>query len=223
MVNSLDGTRRVLCDSVIVATDVSVAESLLSQIAGVESTVTPQPQRSVGCLYYGFDGDAPIQEPILILSGLGDDRGTEQCPINNVCFPSVVNPSYAPANKSLCSVTILKPAMDLYKGRDDDLDIAVRRQLRAWFPECNTRKSGAWKLLRMYSIPNAQPAQLGGPMAANVNGGRDATVFRGTTLPTGMYVCGDHMATATLNGALESGVNAGKAAAAAVVTVPASI
>jgi predicted NAD/FAD-dependent oxidoreductase len=26
-----------------------------------------------------------------------------------------------------------------------------------------------------------------------------------------MYVCGDYMATATLNGALESGVNAGEA------------
>jgi predicted NAD/FAD-dependent oxidoreductase len=29
-----------------------------------------------------------------------------------------------------------------------------------------------------------------------------------------MFVCGDYMATSTLNGALESGVNAGKAAAA---------
>lgn len=216
VVNSVDGTRRVLCDSVIVATDVSVAESLLSQVVGVESTTPPQPQRSVGCLYYGFDGDAPIQEPILILSGLGDKRGTEQFPINNVCFPSVVNPSYAPPNKSLCCVTVLKPAMELYEGREDDLDMAVRRQLHTWFPECNTRKSSSWRLLNMYSIPNAQPAQLGGPVAANVYGGRDAHVIRGTTLPTGMYVCGDHMATATLNGALESGVNAGKAAAATV-------
>ena len=213
VVESMDGTRRVIAKSVIVATDVSVAEALLSQV-GIEST-EPQPQRSVGCLYYAFDGEAPIQEPILILSGLGNDRGTEKFPINNVCFPSVVNPSYAPPGKSLCSVTVLKPAMEVYDGREADLDLAVRRQLKTWFPDYNTR---AWRLLRMYSIPNAQPAQLGGPVAANVNGGRDCNAFRGKVLPAGMYVCGDHMATATLNGALESGINAGKAAVAAIST-----
>ncbi|KAI2512792.1 flavin containing amine oxidoreductase [Fragilaria crotonensis] len=213
VVESMDGTRRVIAKSVIVATDVSVAEALLSQV-GVDST-EPQPQRSVGCLYYSFDGDAPIQEPILILSGLGNDRGTEKFPINNLCFPSIVNPSYAPPGKSLCSVTVLKPAMELYEGREADLDLAVRRQLKTWFPDYNTR---AWRLLQMYSIPNAQPAQLGGPVAANANGGRDCQAFRGTVLPAGMFVCGDHMATATLNGALESGINAGKAAVAAIAT-----
>ena len=206
VVESVDGTRRILADTVIVATDVRVAESLISQV-GVEVT-EPQPQQSVGCLYYGFDGEAPIQEPILILSGLGDERGTEKFPINNLCFPSVVNPSYAPPGKALCSVTVLNSTMQLYKGREDDLDLAVRRQLKTWFPEYNTR---AWKLKGMYSIPNAQPAQWGGCSAASVNGGRDCRTFRGTPLPPGLLVCGDHMATATLNGALESGLNAGNA------------
>lgn len=65
----------------------------------------------------------------------------------------------------------------------------------------------------MKKIPNAQPAQYKGPFPASVNGGRPSNTFRNKELPTGIFVCGDHMATATLNGALESGVNAGKAAA----------
>jgi hypothetical protein len=69
-----------------------------------------------------------------------------------------------------------------------------------------------WKLERVYTIPNAQPAQLGGPMPANVNGGRSCDTYRDIKLPAGLFVAGDAMATATLNGALESGVNAGKAA-----------
>lgn len=46
-----------------------------------------------------------------------------------------------------------------------------------------------------------------------VHGGRPCTQFRGKDLPPGLTVCGDHVATATLNGALESGINAGKEAA----------
>jgi hypothetical protein len=45
-----------------------------------------------------------------------------------------------------------------------------------------------------------------------VNGGRTCNIYRGKPLPDGLTVCGDHMATATLNGAIESGVNAGKEA-----------
>lgn len=62
-------------------------------------------------------------------------------------------------------------------------------------------------------IPNAQPSQLNGPFPANVNGGRACNTFRGKELPSGIFVCGDHMATATLNGALESGASAGQEAA----------
>ena len=51
--------------------------------------------------------------------------------------------------------------------------------------------------------------------AANVTRGRDSGRYRGKALPSGAYVCGDHMATATLNGALESGVNAGLSAVGA--------
>lgn len=67
--SSANGRIIIEADQVIVATEGPVAESLLSQIVMnpsiKEATIEPQPQRSVGCLYYSFNGDAPISEPIL--------------------------------------------------------------------------------------------------------------------------------------------------------------
>ena len=200
--------------SVVFATDGQVAQKLLSQVDGFQSLsgLAEQPQRSVGCLYYSFEGDEPVTEPILILNGIGEDRGTKIFPVNNVCFPSAVSKGYAPEGKGLCSVTVLKDAMDYFEGRDDELDRTVRTQLGTWFPDYKDDIKDKWELKKIYRIKNAQPSQLRGPFPANINGGRDCNSFRGKSLPKGMFVCGDHMATATLNGALESGVNAGKAA-----------
>jgi phytoene dehydrogenase-like protein len=202
--------------SVIVATDGPMAQTLLSSVKGLEGLAKEdeQVQRAVGCLYYSFAGSAPVEEPILILNGIGADRGNEKYPVNNVCFPSVVSPSYAPPGIGLCSVTILEGAMTLYEGRDGDLDAAVRNQLGTWFPDHKEAIRNQWKLERIYRIPHAQPTQLAGPLPANANGGRPCNIYRYARLPEGLFVCGDHVATATLNGALESGVNAGKAAAA---------
>jgi hypothetical protein len=109
--------------------------------------------------------------------------------------------------------------MDLYKDADEQLDQAVRRQLATWFPDYANDILTRWELKRVYNIPNAQPSQWKGPSPANVQGGRDCSVFRGKSLTKGLFVCGDHMSTATLNGALESGVKAGTAASKATKAV----
>ena len=72
-------------------------------------------------------------------------------------------------------------------------------------------------------IPKAQPSQYKGPSPASINGGRPSNQYRGKDLPTGLLVCGDHMATATLNGAVESGVSAGKEAAKLAKVAAASL
>jgi phytoene dehydrogenase-like protein len=216
------GTYRVSCangdtivaETVIVATEGPGAKKLLSTVHGLEGLdeEAETTQRSVGCLYYSFVGEPPVRDPILILNG-ASDRGTEQHPVNNICFPSVVSPSYAPPGHGLCSVTILRSALECYSGRDADLDAAVRAQLATWFPDYETAILREWKLEGLYRIAHAQPEQLSGPLPANVHGGRPCTTYRYATLPEGLLVCGDHVATATLNGALESGVAAGRAAA----------
>jgi phytoene dehydrogenase-like protein len=161
--NSEDGSWMVECStkkqrfhasSVIVATDGQVAQRLLSHVDGFESleTLPEQPQRSVGCLYYGFQGPAPVEDPILVLSGIGDESGNEANPVNNICFPSVVNTGYAPEGCNLCSVTILSNTMELYKGRPEALDLAVRQQLATWFPDEKTKILETWDLKKIFYV-----------------------------------------------------------------------
>lgn len=209
-------------DSVIIATDGRIAQRLLSLVEGLDqvaSSMSTNAQRVVGCLYYTFEGSAPVKDPLLILNGIGRARGNLGNPVNNCCFPSVVNEGYAPKGAQLCCVTVLKDAMEAYKGREDELDLAVRRQLGTWFPDYKGDILYRWELRNIYYIPNAQPSQLGGPLPASAHGGRDCSEYCGQKLPPGLFVCGDHMATATLNGALESGVKAGKRAASVPATL----
>jgi phytoene dehydrogenase-like protein len=221
LVTTRDGNTVIQATTVICATDGPSAHKLLSHIRGLESlaVLTQPPQRSVGCLYYTFDTPVPVTEPILILNGMGEEkggRGSDVNPVNSICFPSQVAKGYAPNGHGLCSVTIMTDAMIRYRGREQELDRAVRKQLGTWFPAYASDIQDKWEFKKFYEIPWAQPGQLNGPFPANVNGGRECTSFRGMELPSGLFVCGDHMATATLNGALESGRNAGRAAANAV-------
>ena len=219
------GNDLILAKSVICATEGPVALELISQIRGFESPLTlpKQPQRSVGCLYYSFKGEPPVTEPILILSGMGGDRGSTKHPINNVCFPSVVNKGYAPEGTHLCSVTVLESTLGKFRGHEGELETNVRLELATWFPDFRDDILFNWQLKKIYEIKNAQPGQLKGPFPANVYGGRDCDKFLRKQLPKALFVCGDHMATATLNGALESGVNAGIAAAQAALETSGSV
>jgi protoporphyrinogen oxidase len=210
-----DAKTKILASSVIIATEGNVAQKLLASLDGFEflQKLPEQPQREVGCLYYTFEGEPPVADPILILNGMGSEfRGTVEDPVNNICFPSAVSDGYAPSGSSVCSVTVLKRALEFYEGKDAELDRAVRKQLSSWFPSVATDIATKWTLRKIYRIPVAQPSQLYGPAPASVHGGRVCSQFRGKKLPHGLFVCGDHMATATLNGALESGENAGNAA-----------
>ena len=154
IVECADEKKRFKAKSVIVAADGKMAQRILSHVDGFESlaNILEQPQRSVGCLYYSFEGPAPVEEPILILNGIGGESGSEDYPVNNVCFPSVVNKGYAPEGHSLCSVTILGKAMEAFKGRPGDLDKAVRRQLGTWFQERASDIKEKWELKKIYFV-----------------------------------------------------------------------
>lgn len=217
IVETSDGSTRLVADTIVVATDVGVAQKLLSQLPGLElkEVASKIPQRCVGCLYYSFEGVAPVTDPILVLNGEGESRGAFKTPINNVCFPSSVHSNFAPPGSGLCSVAILSDAIDAYKGKEDELDTAVREQLGSWFPDFRKDIRDEWVTKALYIIPNAQPYQ-NGEHPANRHKGRDCDVFRGEQLPSNIFLCGDHMATSSLNGALQSGVNAGVASGRAL-------
>ena len=92
----------------------------------------------VTCVYYDAPA-APIPGRWLAVNGEGG-------PINNFCVPSEVAPGYAPAGRSLVSLTLLGAA-------EPDLE-AVSRQLRGWFGPVVAE----WRHLRTYRIPRALPA-----------------------------------------------------------------
>ncbi|HEY5625123.1 MAG TPA: FAD-dependent oxidoreductase, partial [Dehalococcoidia bacterium] len=115
-------------------------------------------------------------------------NGTDEGPVNELCVPSQVVPSYAPAGRALVSASVLAPVI-----RDDEaLEAAVRSQLTNWFgPEVS-----GWRLLRIDRIPDALPSQPPGPFQPEC---------RTTHLSDRLFNCGDHRDLASLQGAMASG------------------
>lgn len=143
-------------------------------------TLDERPRRSVSCLY--FDAPhAPTDEPILHL------RGSEAGPINNLHAASTLSEHLAPPDRALISASCLGHHPDT-----DALLAPARAQLRRWF-------GGAvesWRLLRHERIDDALPAQpQGTPFPAQS--------FRRTE--GGLFICGDHCAHASIDGAMRSG------------------
>lgn len=176
--NSLEliSGERLTAKAVVVATEAPEAKRLLGDL------IAPiPPSRRVTCLYFSAD-EAPIEEPILVLNG--ENKGV----INNLSVPSIVSPTYAPPGKSLVSVTVLgDPDCD-----DEQLKNVVRYELKDWFGNIVE----TWKHLRTYRIRHALPEEH--PSAIKQ---KEKTV----KLRQGIYVCGDHRETASIQGAMRSG------------------
>lgn len=134
--------------------------------------------RSVCCLYFSCK-EPPLTEPLLVVSG--SQRG----PITNMAVMSAVSPRYAPAGEHLVSVsTVGWPSRD-----DQSLVTMVRGQLKRWYGLVTEE----WRLLRIYRIEHGLPSVY--PLERL---GR-------TRIAPGLSVCGDHRATPSIQGALESG------------------
>jgi phytoene dehydrogenase-like protein len=172
---------RLRARAVVVATDGPTAAGLLGEGAAPASA-------AACCLYFAADR-APIDEPVLVLDG--DGAG----PVNHLCVPSAVAPTYAPAGMSLVSATVLeRPGLP----RGADLEAAVLGQLADWFGSAVV----GWRHLATYQIPHAQPAQPPGALDPPA---------RPVRVRPGVYVCGDHRDNASIDGALTSGRRAADA------------
>ena len=183
---SLEGGDAVVAKrAVIVASAGPDADALLGDALASNPSATGAPVGTT-CAYFAIDGPPPLPAPILYLNGDGDGL------INNCCFPSTVSSTYAPAGKSLASVSVIGvPDMD-----DAELCAALKEELVGWFGE----GARAWTPLRTYRIPFAQPNQT-----------TPTTLDRDARLGGGLYVCGDHRSPATFDGAMMSGRKAAEA------------
>jgi phytoene dehydrogenase-like protein len=157
------------------------------EAARLTGALTAPVARATTCVYFAAER-SPLDEPVLVLDGEG--RG----PVNDLCVPSDAAPSYAPPGAALISATVLGiPEMD-----DDDLETAVRGQMHDWFGA----QVDGWRRLAVYRIPFALPAQPPDVLT---------TPQRPVRLRDGLYVCGDHRETASIQGAMASGRRAAAA------------
>tara|TARA_B100001113_G_C20569053_1_gene388177 strand:+ start:57 stop:473 length:417 start_codon:yes stop_codon:yes gene_type:complete len=122
-----------------------------------------------------------LKEAIIALNG--EERGL----VNNVCALSDVAPSYAPENQALISISVL----GLHQGVR--FERTVLCELQQWFGE----QVQSWELLHTDQIRRALPEQ--GPDQGS--GKQDAFLRQ-----DGILICGDHCTSASIEGALTSGL-----------------
>ncbi len=134
--------------------------------------------RAVHALHFSAD-EPPVREPVLMLDA--ERRG----PVNNVAVMSAVAPSYAPPNQALITASIL----DANETPTGDLEKRARQQLTEWFG----KTVGGWRLLRHDLVRHALPER----------GFADPQTSPRVT--PDVYVCGDHRAQASIQGAMRSG------------------
>ena len=176
---TLSGDETLSARAIVVAADGPSAAHLVGEAEPAS--------RSVTCFYYSAD-EPPVSQPMLILNG--DGAG----PVNNFAVISQVAPSYAPAGKSLVSVSVL----GTQALTEQQLGGFIIAQMKNWFgPVART-----WRYLKSYRIPHAQPQQFPGALEPPQ---------RPVRVRPGIYLCGDHRDNASIHGAMLSGRRAAEA------------
>ncbi|MFE5258655.1 NAD(P)/FAD-dependent oxidoreductase [Streptomyces coelicoflavus] len=130
--------------------------------------------------YYHATARTPLAEPTLVV----DSAGT----VLNTCVLSEVAPTYAPAGTGLVSTSVL--GSDL-PGRSQ---VVLGRLAELYGTETSD-----WQQVAAYTVEGALPAML-----------PPWPLSRTTRLGRGRYVCGDHRATGSVQGALASGARAAR-------------
>ncbi|WP_371496691.1 FAD-dependent oxidoreductase [Kitasatospora sp. NBC_00374] len=178
------GHGRIAARAVVVATDARSAAALLPglRLPGFHPVTT----------YYHAADRSPMEEPLLLLDA---DRGTDRGGVAHSLVLSELDPSYAPAGRALIATTVLgRQRFD--SGGPAGEEPAVRRRLAELY---GTGTAG-WEFLSVRHLADAVPAM---PPPHNVR--------RPVRLLAGLYACGDHRDTSTVQGALVSGRRAAQA------------
>ncbi|GAA1563561.1 NAD(P)/FAD-dependent oxidoreductase [Streptomyces globosus] len=138
------------------------------------------PAYRVVTTYYHVAPRSPLGEPTLLV----DTRRR----FLNTCVLSDVAPRYAPAGHALVATSVLGGDAD---GRE--------RGVRAALAEAYGTGTGGWDLLAARTVADALPAMA-----------PPQPLTRTARVAPGRYVCGDHRATGSVQGALASGARAAR-------------
>lgn len=141
--------------------------------------------RRVGCVYFAAD-EAPLDRRLIVLAGDADG------PALNVAVMSNVAPRYAPPGRHLVAAAL--PGVTVSSETVE----ATRSQLRGWWGP----RVDSWEVVSTYSIAHGQPDQST-PLHPR----------RPVRREDGIFVCGDHRDTGSIQGALHSGRRCAEAVA----------
>jgi len=158
-----------------------------SALIGVDTSGT----RGVVTTWWASD-TSPSESRLLHVDGRARAGG----PLVNCAVVSRAAPSYAPPGSHLVQASAL-----MGSGRETPAE-AVMREHAGSLLGCST---GDWHEIARHEVPHALPAQPA-PFASG----------RAVSLGRGVFVCGDHRDTASIQGALVSGQRAAEAIRAAL-------
>ncbi|MFM8890708.1 MAG: FAD-dependent oxidoreductase, partial [Planctomycetia bacterium] len=175
----LTGGRRLEARHVIVATDGPAAADLLS---GPHRAAVPSRGWKAARLVAFAADRSPLERPELVVSADADG------PIDNLTVPSDVVAGYAPPGAALVFVSV-RPD---FPADGEELVESVRRQAGAWFG----KPAAHWRHLRTVRVARALPDE-------SPAGRRSRPAA--TRLAPGLFICGDHCGSASINGALAGG------------------
>ncbi|WP_424210630.1 NAD(P)/FAD-dependent oxidoreductase [Streptomyces sp. BI20] len=140
----------------------------------------PVPTRTTTTYHHAAAHRPPLREPTLLLDS--------ELRLLNTCVITEVAPGHAPPGRSLIATSVLGPDRP---GRE--------RALRAVLAEVHGADTDRWDLVNTVTVPAALPA-MPPPWPLS----------RTTRHAPGRYVCGDHRATGSVQGALASGTRAAR-------------
>jgi phytoene dehydrogenase-like protein len=160
------------------------------ECARLLNTDVPAESVAEACVYFSSESRPPISHPFLVLNGEGSG------PVNNLAFPSLVAPNYAPPGKILVAAVVLGDNFVHTRGLDD----LVRQQLAEWFGA----EVQGWEHIKTFTIDHALPRQA--PPTSN-------PYHIPQPHSEGIRICGEYQSLPGLLWALMSGEMTGRSLA----------
>lgn len=156
---------------------------LATDLPGIpEAFKTPNIGRhSVLNLYFTAD-KAPFLKPLIALNSRPGKT------FNSIAVMNAIAPTYAPAEKSLLSVSVVRPYQEIL---EPGMANAVLSEMSFWYPEATN-----WQHLKTYAIDYALP---------NDDKVINTRAYQAFKLQSDVFICGDHLLNGSINAALKSG------------------
>ncbi|HVJ07891.1 MAG TPA: NAD(P)/FAD-dependent oxidoreductase [Acidisarcina sp.] len=188
----VEGKAPVEARAIVLAVDERAARLLLSQGNGEGKLGAPREWNATTTFYYAA-GQAPVDEPMLMLNGEGSAAG----PVNHLAVMTAVSKSYAPSGTHLLAANVVGVAPDT-DAEIAALEQEVRAHMTRWFGQ----QVGNWQIVGGYPIRYAVPRQQ---MARWEKADTSVQFGSGTDRGARIYLCGDYRETSSIQGSIASG------------------